>query len=139
MNRSEELEMCLFKQKTAYEERISYWSSDFCSSDLSREAGIDPDRAVLHRDDAVRDAKAEDVMRMNTALCLGLQDAVVSRKPRGILIPRHRAAAVDDVDAVRAIAFKEPRLLRQRIGRRHSAHQQAARANHTHATRKRHG
>src|SRR3546814_1913781 len=27
-----------FKQKTAYEMRISDWSSDVCSSDLSREA-----------------------------------------------------------------------------------------------------
>src|SRR3546814_10822656 len=25
---------CFFKQKTAYEIRISYWSSDVCSSDL---------------------------------------------------------------------------------------------------------
>src|SRR3546814_5128046 len=29
-----------FKQKTAYEMRISDWSSDVCSSDLSRTAGI---------------------------------------------------------------------------------------------------
>src|SRR3546814_7278127 len=28
-----------FKQKTAYEMRISDWSSDVCSSDLVREAG----------------------------------------------------------------------------------------------------
>src|SRR3546814_8029290 len=39
--------MCLlcfffFKQKTAYEMRISDWSSDVCSSDL------DPDRAAVH-------------------------------------------------------------------------------------------
>src|SRR3546814_10872374 len=27
-----------FKQKTAYEIRISYWSSDVCSSDLTRRA-----------------------------------------------------------------------------------------------------
>src|SRR3546814_10591979 len=27
--------MCFFKQKTAYEMRISDWSSDVCSSDLS--------------------------------------------------------------------------------------------------------
>src|SRR3546814_1570962 len=27
---------CLFKQKTAYDMRISDWSSDVCSSDLSR-------------------------------------------------------------------------------------------------------
>src|SRR3546814_4259704 len=30
-----------FKQKTAYEMRISDWSSDVCSSDLSHLAGID--------------------------------------------------------------------------------------------------
>src|SRR3546814_7278182 len=29
-----------FKQKTAYEMRISDWSSDVCSSDLGREPGI---------------------------------------------------------------------------------------------------
>src|SRR3546814_11916044 len=28
--------MCLFKQKTAYEMRISDWSSDVCSSDLAK-------------------------------------------------------------------------------------------------------
>src|SRR3546814_4757776 len=28
---------CFFKQKTAYEMRISDWSSDVCSSDLTRE------------------------------------------------------------------------------------------------------
>src|SRR3546814_19313261 len=33
-----------FKQKTAYEMRISDWSSDVCSSDLPRE-GIQPDEA----------------------------------------------------------------------------------------------
>src|SRR3546814_2676704 len=27
--------MCFFKQKTAYERRISDWSSDVCSSDLA--------------------------------------------------------------------------------------------------------
>src|SRR3546814_4980592 len=30
----------LFKQKTAYEMRISDWSSDVCSSDLSGEAAV---------------------------------------------------------------------------------------------------
>src|SRR3546814_2633011 len=29
-----------FKQKTAYEMRISDWSSDVCSSDLARSAGV---------------------------------------------------------------------------------------------------
>src|SRR3546814_1679835 len=31
----------VFKQKTAYEMRISDWSSDVCSSDLGRQAGRD--------------------------------------------------------------------------------------------------
>src|SRR3546814_10799393 len=30
------MSFCFFKQKTAYEMRISDWSSDVCSSDLSR-------------------------------------------------------------------------------------------------------
>src|SRR3546814_2622223 len=30
-----------FKQKTAYEMRISDWSSDVCSSDLTRVVGVD--------------------------------------------------------------------------------------------------
>src|SRR3546814_17928359 len=33
-----------FKQKTAYEMRISDWSSDVCSSDLARERGHAPRR-----------------------------------------------------------------------------------------------
>src|SRR3546814_2284138 len=37
-----------FKQKTAYEMRISDWSSDVCSSDLSYARGLDPaERAGL--------------------------------------------------------------------------------------------
>src|SRR3546814_2711542 len=31
------LECCVFEQKTAYERRISDWSSDVCSSDLCRQ------------------------------------------------------------------------------------------------------
>src|SRR3546814_6484624 len=40
-----------FKQKTAYEMRISDWSSDVCSSDL--EDRHSTQRALLHRDSAV--------------------------------------------------------------------------------------
>src|SRR3546814_2301119 len=40
--------ICFFKQKTAYEMRISDWSSDVCSSDLGRfgEQGV----AVVNQD-----------------------------------------------------------------------------------------
>src|SRR3546814_7140894 len=47
--------MCLFfcfKQKTAYEMRISDWSSDVCSSDLECGPGDEPQRfalRVIHR------------------------------------------------------------------------------------------
>src|SRR3546814_1179256 len=46
---------CFFKQKTAYEMRISDWSSDVCSSDLVRYLGLrhhrraDPAVPGLHR------------------------------------------------------------------------------------------
>src|SRR3546814_1283685 len=34
------LVLCVFKQKTAYEMRISDWSSDVCSSDLERQRAV---------------------------------------------------------------------------------------------------
>src|SRR3546814_13903567 len=36
-----------FKQKTAYEMRISDWSSDVCSSDLHPAVGLQSERAAL--------------------------------------------------------------------------------------------
>src|SRR3546814_3384491 len=37
---------CVFKQKTAYELRISDWSSDVCSSDLAEGKRIPKDNAI---------------------------------------------------------------------------------------------
>src|SRR3546814_6561884 len=60
--------MCLlfsvffFKQKTAYEMRISDWSSDVCSSDLSPF-----DYAAQARIFVVRDVKANDVDQVAAA------------------------------------------------------------------------
>src|SRR3546814_9526494 len=48
--------MCFFffKQKTAYEMRISDWSSDVCSSDLDRHRNLDPRLVEIEfLDDAV--------------------------------------------------------------------------------------
>src|SRR3546814_17094753 len=42
-----------FKQKTAYEMRISDWSSDVCSSDLAP-VGSDEDRKWIEREDRLR-------------------------------------------------------------------------------------
>src|SRR3546814_5507208 len=44
-----------FKQKTAYEMRISDWSSDVCSSDLRRAVPVDQHDALARRGD--RDAQ----------------------------------------------------------------------------------
>src|SRR3546814_9463856 len=55
-----------FKQKTAYEMRISDWSSDVCSSDLDVERNAEEDvgRALveLERQFAVRDVRLEEAM-----------------------------------------------------------------------------
>src|SRR3546814_5329486 len=48
---------CFFKQKTAYEMRISDWSSDVCSSDLARSGRHARGAlAVLRGGEACRDA-----------------------------------------------------------------------------------
>src|SRR3546814_80373 len=48
---------CFFKQKTAYEMRISDWSSDVCSSDLVvRLAEGDMDRATVYGDNPAQQA-----------------------------------------------------------------------------------
>src|SRR3546814_8703302 len=47
-----------FKQKTAYEMRISDWSSDVCSSDLSRGRPSQPPRPSADDDAADRPGRA---------------------------------------------------------------------------------
>src|SRR3546814_4784409 len=61
-----------FKQKTAYEMRISDWSSDVCSSDLEQpvgrgrdDAGVDPVLAAAVP--PVRDAARDQVMASTSA------------------------------------------------------------------------
>src|SRR3546814_1374216 len=65
--------MFFFKQKTAYEMRISDWSSDVCSSDLVRgalehgvaAATILPAKAPAHRHDQLRIAFDGDAVIFN--------------------------------------------------------------------------
>src|SRR3546814_16100355 len=52
-----------FKQKTAYEMRISDWSSDVCSSDLPK---MDA-RIAAHHDDLVRERRNVGASRRATA------------------------------------------------------------------------
>src|SRR3546814_3259300 len=68
-----------FKQKTAYEMRISDWSSDVCSSDLVIDAqendrviiGEGSMTAKLHRDG--------EAVRMPLAITLAVENCLISR------------------------------------------------------------
>src|SRR3546814_14418906 len=52
--------MCCCKQKTAYEMRISDWSSDVCSSDLRPAAPVDAKAAAPEKVDTVQAVPAVD-------------------------------------------------------------------------------
>src|SRR3546814_8866970 len=53
-----------FKQKTAYEMRISDWSSDVCSSDLQRDIGLAMQQAEESAQDVfIGEALAENLRR----------------------------------------------------------------------------
>src|SRR3546814_1257982 len=63
------LDFFFFKQKTAYEMRISDWSSDVCSSDLSatrfpRQAGRSNERVVTCEDTEMLTSPAPPANRM---------------------------------------------------------------------------
>src|SRR3546814_6883336 len=64
-----EVSMCIvffvFKQKTAYEMRISDWSSDVCSSDLRPGGEVAPQRAHHRSGEGVR--PAADALRPEDA------------------------------------------------------------------------
>src|SRR3546814_10921904 len=84
-----------FKQKTAYELRISDWSSDVCSSDLIVVRSLDQQRAValaLHRHRFVGDFDAGVARRLQRAR--QLQSAEQLRRQRAPE-PLARFGAVD--------------------------------------------
>src|SRR3546814_5478961 len=69
-----------FKQKTAYEMRISDWSSDVCSSDLRREPTED------------HDAPRVDDHRARPGQVAGERDAELAQ-PLPIAVPEQRVRA----------------------------------------------
>src|SRR3546814_18699610 len=71
-----------FKQKTAYEMRISDWSSDVCSSDLPARHHLAQDelRGLEERHRGQSDRRVQ---------CLQGRDALVSRTAVGQLHPLH--------------------------------------------------
>src|SRR3546814_3330988 len=67
-----------FKQKTAYEVRISDWSSDVCSSDLVGPVDIVVNNAGITRDGTLARMSFDDwndVMRINLGGCFNMAKA----------------------------------------------------------------
>src|SRR3546814_6081621 len=68
-----------FKQKTAYEMRISDWSSDVCSSDLfSRRTGIEAIEAGIRQAVATRNQTAQSLRDIGEVRNFIQGDAIVT-------------------------------------------------------------
>src|SRR3546814_202975 len=98
-----------FKQKTAYEMRISDWSSDVCSSDL---------HAVAHRGNAARDLRGRALLAREDLDLLGIAAIGLMRRQHVVIggddADVHRRAAADrrlvlarGGEAVREIAARQ--------------------------------
>src|SRR3546814_8721631 len=95
----------LFKQKTAYEMRISDWSSDVCSSDLRRSADRPPfarkvDGAGVLAVNAKILAKIRNRQRLTEQITLGEVDTMRAQPlhlRRGFHTPIGRASCRESV------------------------------------------
>src|SRR3546814_1473500 len=93
-----------FKQKTAYEMRISDWSSDVCSSDLHDVAGTDKS---LLRHQRVLDAALAEVEEVTDSLLLGKAPHVDAqlrpervRRRREVVDNQHKFIRAEDRKSV---------------------------------------
>src|SRR3546814_2923842 len=97
---------CFFKQKTAYEMRISDWSSDVCSSDLILRAGGE------------RAADIRPLVRLNVSVVVGEGERMEAGSHGGggriayetLLDPAHWQAGVDE-------ALRQARSAERRVGK----------------------
>src|SRR3546814_5998058 len=60
-----------FKQKTAYEMRISDWSSDVCSSDLMQVTAADGAKSVIAINDATKISASKGLFGLNRSRQIG--------------------------------------------------------------------
>src|SRR3546814_7320839 len=112
-----------FKQKTAYEMRISDWSSDVCSSDLKRKAPLHLRRRFQR---AVHEALALEAQCINRRLLADRAQHVLQRSPFRSMMENvaHRHAAhapilSQIVERAKPRKIAGPAPERQQIGRAH--------------------
>src|SRR3546814_7992437 len=73
----------LFKQKTAYELRISDWSSDVCSSDLLYREAFTPFTSL-----------SQEALRLRCLAIVGAAEAIAREMNRGRIDDRTASAAL---------------------------------------------
>src|SRR3546814_1837169 len=95
-----------FKQKTAYEMRISDWSSDVCSSDLHRPCRLVREERAVHpanaADQAVRGRAVDQVLHAHPL-------APRRQRQRAVFDKGVRIDQIVDILAHRALARPAPR------------------------------
>src|SRR3546814_8524288 len=106
-----------FKQKTAYEMRISDWSSDVCSSDLVADHALAPDtldrRARKHLPE-IRIVERQQVGECRGSELGARQEGAVAVRAVGELVPRTDRKAI--VAAIDAVDDPAPQVQRDRTG-----------------------
>src|SRR3546814_4294733 len=79
----------VFNQKTAYEMRISGWSSDVCSSDLLETGGGRTWRCLVEAKIGKAEIEAEQVERYLTIARAHKVDAVLTISNQFVALPTH--------------------------------------------------
>src|SRR3546814_19160283 len=109
-----------FKQKTAYEMRISDWSSDVCSSDLENPAGRGEKTSACCSDGALPYLMSRQRMNRPGACrqrpCTGKGDACLGRLPARAARAVPRPAGTSREDATAGAALPRPRSEERRVG-----------------------
>src|SRR3546814_16920180 len=117
--------MCLvfffFKQKTAYEMRISDWSSDVCSSDLRAQSHEDRRRHLhLHQREHHHREPAEQ-QRSAPWLSQRKSSATRTRDRKSVVSGKSVSVRVD-LGGRRIIKKKKKKINKNKIHRKHTTH-----------------